>query len=217
VQRIAATLFAAAAIIVSFSPSSLAAQDAPAAAPPAYHKIQAFIGIAYEDTPVSVNEQVIYCPILGQCAVPGTIFTNHEGLKGLELAASHHFSPGFALVADATGTFGKATTGFPTEAKAHQYTFLGGPEFSRPHKHVSPYVHALFGAAHQSVTPSGNSFFITFPNSAWGFAAAGGVGLDIKISPRASFRLLQADYLVTRLNNRTQYQPRISAGILLRF
>jgi hypothetical protein len=219
VQRTAFILFAA--IISALLPSTLAAQGTPAPtarpAPAQHEKVQVLVGFAYENLPISVNEQVVYCPVLGQCSVPGTVFTNREGLKGWEGAVSHHFSPGFSLVADATGVYGNATTGFPTEAKAHQFTFLGGPEFSRPHKRVTPYVHLLAGAAHQTASHSGNTFFVTFPDTYWGFAGAAGGGFDVKVSTRFSFRLLQADYLLTRLNNHIQSQPRISAGIIVRF
>ena len=220
-QRIAALIFAA--IVPALLPSSLAAQDsssspsaAPAAAP--HEKVQVFVGVAYEQPAISVVEQPVYCPVQGQvCSPPGTIFKNREGMKGWEVAVGHHFSSNFALVADATGVYGKGTTGFPTDAKAHQYAFLGGPEFSHNGRHFQPYVHGLFGAAHQTVGNSGNSFFVTFPVDKWGFAAAIGGGIDIKLASKFSIRLIQGDYLLTRFGGKFQSQPRISAGIVVRF
>jgi hypothetical protein len=207
VQRPAERLIAIVFCLVCFAmaPSSLFAQ-----------KVELFVGDSYTFSPVSVNEQVVYCPVEGSCSVPGTIYTNREGLNGWEISATHHFSPSLALTADASAGYGLATSGFPTNGRARQYAFLGGPQYSGQGR-ISPFVHVLFGAAHQSASASGNSFFVTFPDSRWGFAAEIGAGVDAKITPSFSFRLVQADYMLTRLGGSTQSQPRLSAGFVFRF
>jgi len=43
------------------------------------------------------------------------------------------------------------------------------------------------------------------------------VCFDVKVAPFVSVRLIQVDYLRTQLHGATQNQPRVSAGIVLRF
>lgn len=186
-------------------PSSLFAQ-----------KAEVFVGVSYIFPPVSVNQQVSYCPVEGTCSVPGTIYTNREGLKGFEASVTHQFTKSLGLTADAGGNYGLATSGFPRNARVRQYAILGGPQFSRGGR-FSPFVHALFGAAQQSTTASGNSFFVTFPDSRWAFAGALGGGINARITPNFSIRLVQADYVLTRFGGGTQSQPRLSAGFIYRF
>jgi hypothetical protein len=192
---------------VALIPSSLFAQD----------KVDVYTGFSYMLPAVSVHEQVAYCPVEGQtCSVPPTIYTNREGLMGWEVSASHHFTPMLGLTADATGNYGLATSGFPRNARTRQHTFLGGPQIYGKGR-FAPYAHALFGATNQAVTATGNNFFITFPGSQWGFAGAFGGGFDVKISPTFSFRLFQADYMLTRLNGTMQGQARVSTGFIFSF
>jgi hypothetical protein len=187
-------------------PSSLFAQD----------KVEVYTGFSYMIPAVSVHEQVAYCPVEGTCSVPGTLYTNREGLMGWEVSATHRFTRMLGLTADASGNYGFATTGFPRNARTRQHTFLGGPQIYGKGR-FAPYVHALFGATDQAVTATGNNYFLTFPGSQWGFAGAFGGGIDAKISPNFSFRLFQADYMLTRLNGTVQSAPRLSAGFIVSF
>jgi opacity protein-like surface antigen len=180
-------------------------------------KVEVYVGGSYVFSPVSANEQVSYCPVLGTCTVPGTVYTNREGLRGVEIGATHHLTSSLAFTAHVTGNYGLATSGFPDNARARQYSFLGGPQFSAPHKHFTPFMQGLFGAVHQSTSQTNNNYFIIFPHSDWSFGVAVGGGIDAKITPNFSFRLIQADDMITHLGNRTQNQPRLSAGILFRF
>jgi hypothetical protein len=148
--------------------------------------------------------------------MPTTTMTNRERLNGWELSATHHMTSSFAFTVDASGDYGLATSGFPINGRARQYLFLGGPQFSW-HSHIAPFVHALAGATRQSATASGNNFFVTFPQEQWGFAAAAGGGFNANISPNFSIRLIQADYVVTRLGSSMQSQPRLSIGFVFRF
>jgi opacity protein-like surface antigen len=180
-------------------------------------KVELYVGGSYVFSPVSVNEQVSYCPVLGTCNVPATVYTNRDGLEGFEVAAKHNFSSSLALVADVTGNYGLATSGFPRNARARQYSFLGGPQFSAPRRHFTPFVHALFGGVHQSASETNNNYFITFPDSYWSLGVGVGGGIDAKVTPNFSIRIVQADDMITRLGGRTQNQPRLSAGFVFRF
>lgn len=195
-----------AVIAFALIPSSLFAQE----------KVQVYLGGSYMLPPVSVHEQVSYCPVEGTCTVPGTIYINREGLKGWEFSYFRHFTPSLSLVVDATGNYGLGTSGFPRNARVRQHTFLGGVQYERQ-GHFSPFVHALFGATYQQTTASGNAFFVTFPANQWGFAAAAGGGVDLKLTQNFSLRVIQGDYLVTRLANTIQSQPRVSAGLIFRY
>ena len=182
----------------------------------AQEKAEVFIGFSYLSTPVSVVGQPIYCPVQNQCSVPATIFTDRTGLKGVEISADHPFGRYFRVVGDVSGHYGPATSDFPTNARTHQYMFLGGLQFARPSR-LSPFAHILAGATHQSATYTGNSFFITFPDTKTGLAIAAGGGIDLRMNPKFSFRLIQADYISTRLGGSTQSVPRISLGFQFRF
>jgi hypothetical protein len=188
-----------------FAPSSLFAQ-----------KVEVFVGDAFLVPPVSVTSQPSYCPVLGTCNVPPTTLTNRMRLNGWEISASHHLTGPIALAVDASGDYGLATSGFPVNGRARQYLLLGGPQISG-HSHLAPFVHALAGATRQSATASGNNFLLTFPSGSWGFAAAVGGGFNANVSPSFSIRLIQADYVITRLGSSIQSQPRLSIGFVFRF
>jgi hypothetical protein len=176
------------------------------------------MGVSFGFPPISVVQQVVYCPVQGSCAVPATIDRNRNALLGWEGTAARHFTNSFAIAVDVTGNYGLGTSGFPHNAHVHQYTYLAGPQFYlNPRHHLQPFVHVFGGATHQSVSESGNSFFITFPQENWGVAAAAGGGIDVKIGSTVSFRLIQADYVMTHFNNDFQSAPRASAGLVIRF
>jgi outer membrane protein OmpA-like peptidoglycan-associated protein len=120
------------------------------------------------------------------------------------------------------------------------FTYLFGPRFSIGRsKKVDPYFHTLFGGAHvtssiaQENTPPLPGFPVTAPASGRfaasqdTFAMAVGGGLDIKLSHHATFRPIQLDYVLTRLEdlgltgqpsqNRNQNNLRYAAGIMFTF
>ena len=90
--------------------------------------------------------------------------------------------------------------------KSSLNTFLFGPQVSFPAP-VSPFVHALFGAAR--VSSSGAS--------STSFASAIGGGIDIHPIPLLGFRLIQIDYLNTHFGDTRQNDFRLSAGVVLHF
>jgi opacity protein-like surface antigen len=107
------------------------------------------------------------------------------------------------------------------------YTYLFGPRFSyRKHERFTPFAQVLFGGIHASdVTLSsgcGGPGCTPLPaeNS---FAMTAGGGLDLKVTHHIALRLIQAEYLMTRFENRatggaaTQNDMRLSAGLVFRF
>ena len=87
-------------------------------------------------------------------------------------------------------------------------SYAVGPVLTARLPVVQPFVHALFGgatASSASVTESA-------------FAILVGGGLDLGFRKGFGFRLVQADWLMTRFGDQTQNkQGRVSAGIVIKF
>jgi peptidoglycan-associated lipoprotein len=87
------------------------------------------------------------------------------------------------------------------------------------HWPVQPFGQVLAGVAHSVGSPV-RLPNPGAPNGTLAFAANAGGGLDLRVSPRVSLRLVEADYLVTTFNNGVndhQNILRISAGLVLHF
>jgi hypothetical protein len=104
-----------------------------------------------------------------------------------------------------TADFGQSYTTI-TGVSTKQTTYMFGPELHFPAR-VSPFVHALFGAARFSAAGSATT----------DFASAEGGGIDLHAGHFLGLRLIQADYLNTHFGSTHQNDVRLSAGILLRF
>ena len=173
----------------------------------AQDKIELFGGYSYLRPAVSLS-QAIVCPvgILPPCPVITT--TTHLNLNGWELSGTFYAGRWIGLTADFSGHYG-STQGVST----HLQTYLFGPQVRVPGK-VSPFAHVLFGGAHEFL---GAAPGLVNSGTTSAFAAAAGAGIDIKVAPFLSFRPIQMDYLLTRFGSSTQSQPRVTAGVLLRF
>ena len=124
------------------------------------------------------------------------------------------FLPWIGIVADLSGHYGSAV--FPISCPpgsspctftgdAKTYSFVFGPRVSVSVGKVTPFAHALFGAAH-----------ITGESSDTSFASAYGGGLDYHLVPLVNWRF-QADLLRTSFFSDTQNNVRLSTGIVLHF
>jgi hypothetical protein len=112
----------------------------------------------------------------------------------------------FKHVLGITGDFSGVYKSHKTSSSVYTYTF--GPVLTARLPVVQPFVHALFGGA--SISGGGVS-----DNS---FAMFLGGGLDIGFRRGIGFRLVQADWLMTKFNDQTQNkQGRVSAGIVIKF
>lgn len=179
----------------------------------AQDKVELFGGYSYFRASIregQFNPCVTVCPNL-------TFSTSHANLNGWALSGQYKLLPFFGAVADFNGTYGTANG-----AGAREHTFLVGPQVSLPTR-VSPFVHALFGAAIESQSPGNACAAVTSITcrftlgSDTSFATAIGAGFDIKLVPLVKLRLIQVDYLRTQLHGVTQNQPRASAGIVFHF
>jgi hypothetical protein len=90
-------------------------------------------------------------------------------------------------------------------------TYMGGPRISFRGQKFTVFGQALAGG----VRANSNSGF----NVGNGFAGSAGGGVDLRITRRFSWRILQADYLLTRVNNGSsniQNNIRFTTGIVMR-
>src|SRR4051812_16706232 len=141
----------------------------------------------------------------------GTGSINDFNLNGWDASLSGYFNRYLGVTADFSGAYGSPEIlGVPIHTKLH--TFMFGPVLRLPNPtHLTPFVHALGGAAHTSANALGIDAGST--DAAW---ALGG-GVDLNIAPIISVRLGQADFLQIRSNGTNQNNFRYSAGIVLRF
>lgn len=125
----------------------------------------------------------------------------------------------FALIGDVTAghASGISSSGYGLTLSSYTAGVRYIPRCD--HWPVQPYGQALIGVAHSSgsLVQGQNS---VASNSAAAFAAYVGGGLDLTASRRILLRLVEADYLVTTIDNGSnnhQNNLRISAGVVLRF
>jgi opacity protein-like surface antigen len=136
-------------------------------------------------------------------------------LDGWNASLTGRITDRIGVVGDFAGN--RATPGQPAFGPVGNmdtsiYTFLFGPRLYGPnYGSVSPFVHALFGAARGSAESGG------FSVSDAAFAMALGGGVDLRVTRAIGIRLFQADYLMTRFFDVKQNNARISAGVVFRF
>jgi opacity protein-like surface antigen len=153
-----------------------------------------------------------YVRVNSTIRVFGTGAPVNMNLNGWDAEASANVACWLAVVGQFSGVYGSETI-FGTPVKLHVYPYVFGPRFNYHNStHFTPFVEALFGGAHSSVTPQG---FTTATQNA--FSSALGVGVDYKASERFSIRLIEADDLITRFGSQTQHNARIGAGIVFHF
>jgi len=126
--------------------------------------------------------------------------------NGWESTATLNLTNRFGIAADFNGSY-KSENG----ADNKMYTFMFGPQINFGTEKANPFVHALFGAAHDSV--SANILGVSTSVSDNAMATALGGGLDLKVSDTISIRAGQFDYLMTRFGSQTQNNIRVSFGI----
>jgi hypothetical protein len=122
---------------------------------------------------------------------------------GWNASLTGNFKHVLGITGDFSGVY-KSRHGIDTSV----YTYTVGPVLQARLPVVQPFVHALFGGA--TITGSGLS-----ENA---FAMFLGGGLDIGFRKGIAFRLVQADWMMTKFADETQNkQGRVSAGIVIKF
>jgi len=112
----------------------------------------------------------------------------------------------FKHVLGITGDFSGVYNSHRSNSSVYTYTI--GPVLSARLPVVQPFVHALFGGARASTSGVSDN----------AFAMLLGGGLDLGFRKGIAFRLVQADWLMTKFGDQTQdKQGRVSAGIVIKF
>lgn len=143
----------------------------------------------------------------------------HSNWQGFTPSVAGNINRWFSLVAD----FGfYQIRGVPNGIKADGSTYLFGPRFSHRGEHFTPFAHVLFGAARitSTVTPPPVSVFFNRTFSENAFATALGGGFDWNFNKRVSWRMIQAEYLLTKFTdggNNKQNNFRAATGLVLHF
>ncbi|HXO87569.1 MAG TPA: outer membrane beta-barrel protein [Candidatus Acidoferrales bacterium] len=153
---------------------------------------------------------------------------NFNGGSG---SLAYNLTPWLGVVGDFGGYHWSGSGDFAGE-DATIVSYLFGPKVALRHGPITPFAQVLFGGAHFSASGedcddvrlhregdgcSSGSF------SENGFAMTIGGGVDWNATSHIGIRLIQAEYLLTKLNgegvggSNTQNNARISAGVVFRF
>ncbi|HET9183703.1 MAG TPA: PKD domain-containing protein [Candidatus Angelobacter sp.] len=151
---------------------------------------------------------------------PAPFGTDNSDLHGGTASIAGNVNRWFGFVGD----FADYRVTDPSRTSASFYTFMFGPKFSLRGHRWTPFAQILFGDAYTKVTvptpPPGFNFFSTASFHANAFATAMGGGLDLTLSKHFAWRVLQAEYLLTKFrdtNNNQQNNIRLATGIVFRF
>jgi len=178
------------AVLVLISGSLAVAQD--------YPKAELFGGFTYTHLDTEGAKVPADAPA-------GTSIKNWY--PGWEATGQFNFTKMLGVAADISGSYGKpvsvpGVSGLPS---ARVYNFLFGPVVTFRGERLTPFVHALFGIDHLSLSSStitglpgiGSVASATgYSENAFGMEFGGGV--DVKLSHHFAYRLGQFDYLYTK-------------------
>ena len=121
---------------------------------------------------------------------------------GWQAEASWNFSRHVGVTADFSGEY-RSISG----TRFSQYHYLLGPRFVARSNRASAFTHVLVGAGNLR---GGGS-------SANGLALGVGGGVDLNAGRRIAIRIVQADYLPTRVSNSWFHDFRLGVGIVFKF
>lgn len=125
-----------------------------------------------------------------------------RNFNGVEIGAQYRLAPWLRAVADLDGHYV-----FPNQSDGRTFHIMVGPEVSIPMGKYSPFVHALAG--YGSIHDNG------FTSSS--YSAALGGGMDRHLAPLLTWRMIQADDVITHYFGGRQHNIRLSTGFVLRF
>ena len=121
---------------------------------------------------------------------------------GWQAEASGNFSKHFGVTADFSGEY-RSISG----TRVSQYHYLFGPRFAVRSSRATGFAHVLVGAG--TLRAGGGSLN--------GLALGVGGGVDVNAGRRIAIRLVQADYLPTRVSNSWFHDFRLGLGVVFKF
>jgi hypothetical protein len=122
-------------------------------------------------------------------------------LNGFDVSGQYKLRDWLGGVGEVGGEYG--TVG---GVSSHLYTYMFGPQISWPRR-ISPFAQILLGGA--SFSGGG------YQNRS--LAIAYGAGVDMRVKPKLSWRVLQVDLVETRVGGISERNTRVSTGIVYRF
>lgn len=132
---------------------------------------------------------------------PSFGFSNPSGLNGYTFSPAFNLIHGFGVAAELSGQYG---------SNLNLRDIAVGPQFLYPRGKMLFFGHVLIGDA-RSLVQVGNGEEDTAR------AVALGGGMDLDISSRFAFRVIQVDYLRTTLFAEKQNNVRFSTGLVYRW
>jgi hypothetical protein len=164
---------------------------------------------------------------------PGTsevqaIYVNFN-LYGWRTSVTENLNSWFGGELDLGGLYGSLPANFLQPAVpiiTHSTSFLFGPHFAmRRHSRLTPFAHVLVGGVHMTNVTNQTAFFA--PSEGWvsagtresstAFAVSPGAGLDVQENNRMALRVIQVDYVMSRLYQHRQDSGEVSFGVMFNF
>lgn len=132
-------------------------------------------------------------------------YSNYSNLYGWNASATVNIKLNLSVVLDLSGNYG-------SHLDVYNWTF--GPQYTWRRENHRFFVHGLFGKDQTRA----NLPQLTRPYfESVGRAYGGGGGFDWDVSPRFTFRVVQADYLRADTFGSTQGNIRVSTGLIFHF
>jgi hypothetical protein len=125
---------------------------------------------------------------------------------GVKTTVTYFLNEWLGVEGSFTGAFASAPTGFKNDAKLALYG--GGPKVAWRQRRWEPWLHAIFGGAHENPQTAAGS------RSSYSIMAGGGA--DYRWNPRISFRA-EADYVRTGFFSQSQNNVQVAGGIVFHF
>ncbi|MFO1463970.1 MAG: hypothetical protein U1F66_09325 [bacterium] len=143
-----------------------------------------------------------------------------DNLNGWNVEFAANIRQPVGVVADFSGGYGSVSEDLPgggtADTTLRRHLFLVGAQFSFPQvPRVTPFAHALLGAALDSNKTTLGAAQTSSTVAA--FAMALGGGLDLRINSRVNWRPIQTDYLLTAFGGSVQNNFRLSTGFVFLF
>jgi peptidoglycan-associated lipoprotein len=196
--------------------------------PTIYIRLSALIAVALMGSTIGHGQSTPAAAASNRIEAAGTFTYVHTNappggcgcfsMYGVSGSGAYYYGPHFALVADVSFVH---TGNADNTAQGLSFTsYLVGARLPLPlhHARIVPFGQILIGVTHESgsfahVPATG------FQNDSE-FSAAGGAGLDYRLTPRLTMRTIEVEYLLTRfpngLNSR-QNDLRLESGLAMRF
>lgn len=164
-----------------------------------------FVGYSYEN----IDSGLKSTDFAGT-GIPRTTLENRFKLNGFNVSGTGYLTKRFGLTGDFSAGFKTRTEDFgiaQARSRFSLYNFTGGPQvkFFGVHR-VTPFAHALFGVSRRNLNLAaiaGATSITAATDSTTNLTMNLGGGLDVRLSERLDFRLVQVDYNPVFLKERT--------------